>query len=124
MPGRPRQLQRIQRWRALDRGARDGERLSDRGNRRLPRVRSAAARSGARRPAARRVARAAATPSQHGPRIRSIGPLALTVTAAIVFIIANTTPLMGLSAVGRHASTTIVGGALEMWQDGRARSRP
>ena len=25
---------------------------------------------------------------------------------------------MGLSAVGRHASTTIVGGALEMWQQG------
>jgi len=42
-------------------------------------------------------------------------PLALTVAAAIVFIIANTAPLMGLSAVGRHASTTIVGGAYEMW---------
>ena len=25
---------------------------------------------------------------------------------------------MGLSAVGRHASTTIAGGALEMWQQG------
>jgi paraquat-inducible protein A len=42
-------------------------------------------------------------------------PLALTVAAAIVFIIANTAPLMGLSAVGRHASTTIIGGAYEMW---------
>src|SRR5262245_966081 len=45
-------------------------------------------------------------------------PLALTVAAAIAFIVAHTTPLMGLSAVGRHASTTIAGGALEMWQQG------
>jgi len=45
-------------------------------------------------------------------------PLALTLAAAVVFIIANTTPLMGLSAVGRHASTTIPGGALEMWRQG------
>lgn len=47
-------------------------------------------------------------------------PLALTVTAAIVFVIANTAPLMGLSAVGRHASTTIIGGAYQMWVDGQA----
>ncbi len=47
-------------------------------------------------------------------------PLALTLAAAIVFIIANTAPLMGLSAVGRHASTTIGGGVYEMWlQDER-----
>jgi paraquat-inducible protein A len=45
-------------------------------------------------------------------------PLALTLAAAIVFIVANTTPLMGLSAVGRHASTTIGEGAYEMWQQG------
>ena len=45
-------------------------------------------------------------------------PLALTIAAAIVFIVAHTTPLMGLSAVGRHASTTIAGGALEMWLQG------
>jgi paraquat-inducible protein A len=42
-------------------------------------------------------------------------PLALTVAAAIVLIVANTAPLMGLSAVGRHASTTIAGGVYEMW---------
>ena len=42
-------------------------------------------------------------------------PLALTLAAAIVFIIANTTSLMGLSAVGRFASTTIPNGAYEMW---------
>ena len=45
-------------------------------------------------------------------------PLALTVAAAIAFVIANTMPLMGLSAVGREASTTIMGGAHEMWLQG------
>jgi paraquat-inducible protein A len=45
-------------------------------------------------------------------------PLALTIAAAIVFLVANTAPLMGLSAVGRHASTTIGGGAYEMWLKG------
>jgi len=45
-------------------------------------------------------------------------PLALTLAAAIAFIVANTMPLMGLSAVGREASTTIIGGAREMWLQG------
>jgi paraquat-inducible protein A len=45
-------------------------------------------------------------------------PLALTIAASIAFLIANTMPLMGLSAVGREASTTIFGGALEMWEQG------
>lgn len=45
-------------------------------------------------------------------------PLALTFAAALVFIVANTTALMGLSAVGRHASTTIAGGVYQMWQQG------
>jgi len=44
--------------------------------------------------------------------------LALTIAAAIAFIVANTAPLMGLSAVGREASTTIIGGAYEMWLQG------
>jgi len=47
-------------------------------------------------------------------------PLALTMTAAIVLIIANTSPLMSLSAVGRFASTTILGGAYQMWLQGEA----
>jgi paraquat-inducible protein A len=47
-------------------------------------------------------------------------PLALTVTAAIALIVANTTPLMSLSVVGRYASTTIIGGAQEMWLQGEA----
>ena len=45
-------------------------------------------------------------------------PLALTIAATIVFILANTSPLMDLSVVGRTASTTIVGGAYEMWLQG------
>jgi paraquat-inducible protein A len=45
-------------------------------------------------------------------------PLALTVAAAIVYIVANTSPLMGLSAVGREATTSIIGGAMEMWSQG------
>lgn len=45
-------------------------------------------------------------------------PLALTITALIALIIANTAPLMGLSAVGHRASTTIVGGAHQMWVQG------
>lgn len=44
--------------------------------------------------------------------------LALTIGAAIALIIANTMPLMGLSAVGRESSTTIIGGAHEMWLQG------
>ncbi len=47
-------------------------------------------------------------------------PLALTLAAVIVFIVANTSPLMDLSVVGRTASTTIAGAAYEMWiQDER-----
>src|SRR5689334_18602684 len=46
-------------------------------------------------------------------------PLALTLAAALVFIIANTQPLMALSAAGHQSSTTIIGGALQMWLQGR-----
>ena len=45
-------------------------------------------------------------------------PLALTVAAAIVFIVANTSPLMSLSAVGRFSDTTIAGGVHAMWLEG------
>ena len=47
-------------------------------------------------------------------------PLALTIAAAITFVVANAVPLMDLSAVGRSASTTIVGGAYEMWMQDEA----
>jgi len=46
--------------------------------------------------------------------------LALAVAAAIALIIANITPLMGLSVSGRQSSTTIIGGAWEMWLQGQA----
>jgi paraquat-inducible protein A len=46
-------------------------------------------------------------------------PLALTLAAAIAFVMANALPLMSLSAGGREASTTIIGGAQQMWLQGR-----
>ena len=46
-------------------------------------------------------------------------PLALAIAALVVLVVANTAPLMGLSAVGRHASTTIIGGAYQMWLEGQ-----
>jgi paraquat-inducible protein A len=46
-------------------------------------------------------------------------PLALTIATAITLIIANALPLMELHVVGRFASTTIVGGAYEMWLEGQ-----
>lgn len=45
-------------------------------------------------------------------------PLALALAAAIVFIVANTAPLMTLSSSGREVSTTIIGGAYRMWRHG------
>ncbi len=52
---------------------------------------------------------------------RPVGPeglcLALTVAAFIAYLLANTSPLMDLSVVGRAASTTIAGGAMEMWRE-------
>jgi paraquat-inducible protein A len=45
-------------------------------------------------------------------------PLALVVAALICFVIANVMPLMDLSAVGRTTTTTIVGGAYQMWVEG------
>ncbi|MCJ7453138.1 MAG: paraquat-inducible protein A [Steroidobacteraceae bacterium] len=46
-------------------------------------------------------------------------PLALSVAAAILLVIANTMPMMSMSVIGRHASTTILGGCLKMWQTGQ-----
>ncbi|MEO8509119.1 MAG: paraquat-inducible protein A [Betaproteobacteria bacterium] len=45
-------------------------------------------------------------------------PLALTVAAAIALVIANVMPLMSLSVEGRDATTTLAGGAYEMWIQG------
>ena len=45
--------------------------------------------------------------------------LALTVTAGILYLVANLAPMLGLEAVGRTAQTTVVGGAEQLWRDGR-----
>jgi paraquat-inducible protein A len=45
--------------------------------------------------------------------------LALTVAAAALYVIANSVAMLGLTAVGRQASTTVFGGALQLWNDGR-----
>jgi paraquat-inducible protein A len=45
--------------------------------------------------------------------------LALTIAAAVLYVIANTVPMLGLHAVGRAASTTVAGGAIQLWDDGR-----
>ena len=46
-------------------------------------------------------------------------PLALTIATLICLFVANTLPLMELHVVGRFASTTIAGGAYEMWLQGQ-----
>ncbi|MCP2501252.1 MAG: paraquat-inducible protein A [Deltaproteobacteria bacterium] len=43
---------------------------------------------------------------------------ALAVAASIAFLFANVEPLMGLSVAGRESSTTIAGGAWQMWMQG------
>jgi paraquat-inducible protein A len=45
--------------------------------------------------------------------------LALTCTATIAYLVANLLPLMQLSVEGRVASTTITGGAYQMWMQGQ-----
>ena len=45
--------------------------------------------------------------------------LPLTLAAAVLYAIANSSPMLGLSAVGRAASTTVLGGAEQLWRDGR-----
>lgn len=52
------------------------------------------------------------------PRYPAAHALALATACAIVVVIANALPLMSLSAVGRTASTTLVGGVIEMWRQG------
>ena len=45
--------------------------------------------------------------------------LALAIAAAFLYSIVNTAPMLGLSAVGRTSSTTVLGGAARLWDDGR-----
>jgi paraquat-inducible protein A len=44
--------------------------------------------------------------------------LALSIAAALLYAVANSTPMLGLNAVGRSASTTVFGGAWQLWRDG------
>jgi paraquat-inducible protein A len=44
--------------------------------------------------------------------------LALTLAAAALYVIANSVPMLGLTIVGREASTTVLGGAEHLWKDG------
>jgi len=43
--------------------------------------------------------------------------LALGIAAALLFVIANSVPMLGLTVVGRQAFTTVFGGFLQLWQD-------
>jgi paraquat-inducible protein A len=45
--------------------------------------------------------------------------LALAVAAAVLYLIANVVPMLGLTVVGREASTTVIGGALHLWRGGQ-----
>jgi len=45
--------------------------------------------------------------------------LALSCAALVLFLIANSLPMLGLTVVGRAASTTVLGGAQQLWLDGR-----
>ena len=45
--------------------------------------------------------------------------LALTLGAAVLFVVANTVPMLGLTIVGRESFTTVAGGAMQLWKDGR-----
>jgi len=46
-------------------------------------------------------------------------PLALALAAAMLYVVANSVPMLGLTAVGHAASTTVIGGAQQLWNDGR-----
>ncbi len=40
--------------------------------------------------------------------------LALTIAAAMLLVVANAVPMLGLSAVGRQSFTTVFGGAVQL----------
>ena len=45
--------------------------------------------------------------------------LALTLAAAVLYVVANSVPMLGLTVVGHEAFTTVFGGAVQLWQDGQ-----
>ncbi len=44
--------------------------------------------------------------------------LALTLAAAVLFAVANTVPMLGISVVGRSTATTVLGGVEQLWGQG------
>lgn len=44
--------------------------------------------------------------------------LALALAAAILFIVANMVPMLGISVVGRQTATTVIGGVIQLWGQG------
>jgi paraquat-inducible protein A len=42
--------------------------------------------------------------------------LALAIAAAILYIITNTTPMLGLHVIGRESFTTVLGGTEKLWE--------
>src|SRR5437899_1841083 len=53
------------------------------------------------------------------PRADSLNrTLALALAAAVLYLIANTVPMLGLTAVGHAAFTTVFGGAQQLWRNG------
>ena len=45
--------------------------------------------------------------------------LALSLAAALLFGLANSVPMLGLTVAGHKASTTVFGGAVQLWRDGQ-----
>jgi paraquat-inducible protein A len=45
--------------------------------------------------------------------------LALAVAAAVLYAIANSVPMLGLTIVGRESFSTVLGGVQTLWQDGQ-----
>jgi len=44
---------------------------------------------------------------------------AFSLAATVLYVVANATPMLGLTAVGHTASTTVLGGARQLWLDGQ-----
>jgi paraquat-inducible protein A len=44
--------------------------------------------------------------------------LALTTAAAILFLVANLVPMLGIRVVGRATATTVIGGVVHLWDQG------
>lgn len=44
--------------------------------------------------------------------------LALALAAAVLYSVANSVPMLGLTVVGREASTTVLEGCRQLWRDG------